>query len=80
MSQHPGTTDSNHRRRFSVSDVVRMVEVGLIAEDERLEILDGEIVEMSPKGHGHEGLKGPSTRHWGRNCPAGFDFMQETGL
>jgi Uma2 family endonuclease len=68
------------RRRFKVADVVRMVEVGLIADNERLEILDGEIVEMSPKGYRHEGLKGAINRLWGRSCPAGFDFLPETGL
>lgn len=72
--------DGLPRRRFSVADVVRMVEVGLIAEDERLEILDGEIVPMSPRGYRHEGLKGAINRLWGRACPPGFDFMPETGL
>jgi Uma2 family endonuclease len=57
-----------------------MVEAGIVLEDERLEILDGEIVEMSPKGYRHEGLKGAINRLWGRSCPAGFDFLPETGL
>lgn len=57
-----------------------MVEVGLIGHDERLEVLDGEIVEMSPKGYRHEGLKGAINRLWGRNCPDGFDYLPETGL
>jgi Uma2 family endonuclease len=68
------------RRRFSVADVRRMVEVGLIGEDERLEVLDGEIVQMSPKGNQHEALKGAINRLWGRNCPDGFQFVPETGL
>lgn len=68
------------RRRFSVADVVRMVEVGLIGPDERLEVIDGEIVEMSPKGYRHEGLKGAITRRWGKTCPDEFDFIPETGL
>ena len=68
------------RRRFSVAEVVRMVEAGILLEDERLEILDGEVVEMSPKGYRHEGLKGALNRLWGRACPEGFDFMPETGL
>lgn len=57
-----------------------MVEHGLIAEDERLEVIDGEIVEMSPKGYRHEGLKGAINRHWGRTCPSEFDYLPETGL
>lgn len=68
------------RRRFSVADVVRMVEVGLIGHDERLEVIDGEIIEISPKGYRHEGLKGAINRLLGRHCPDGYDYMQETGL
>jgi len=37
------------RRAFTVEEVERMVEVGLIEEDERLELLGGELVPMSPK-------------------------------
>jgi Uma2 family endonuclease len=68
------------RRRFSVADVVRMVEVGLIGEDERLEILDGEIVPMSPKGSRHETIKGAINELWGQRCPREFRFIPETGL
>jgi Uma2 family endonuclease len=76
----PSLAEGLRRRRFSVADVVRMVELGLIRDDERLEVLDGEIVEMSPKGYRHEGLKGTINRLWGRHCPDGFDFLPETGL
>lgn len=79
-SDIPSLAEGLRRRRFSVADVVRMVELGLIREDERLEILDGELVEMSPKGYRHEGLKGALNRLWGKHCPDGFDFLPETGL
>ena len=36
------------RRRFSVAEYLRIVEAGLFGEDSRLELLWGEIVEMSP--------------------------------
>lgn len=68
------------RRRFSVADVVRMVEVGLIGEDERLEVLDGEIVPMSPKGNRHELIKVALNLFWGRVRPDGVAFAPETGL
>jgi Uma2 family endonuclease len=68
------------RRAFTVADVERMVEVGVIAPDERLEIIGGEIVPMSPKGNRHEAIKVAIALLWGRRCPDGFAFAQETGL
>jgi Uma2 family endonuclease len=51
------SADGRLRRAFTVKDVERMVEVGLIDPDERLEIVAGEIMPMSPKGARHEVLK-----------------------
>lgn len=45
------------RRAFTVADVERMVEVGLLDPDERIELIGGELVPMSPKGAQHEALK-----------------------
>jgi Uma2 family endonuclease len=68
------------RRAFTVADVERMVEVGLISPDERLEVLGGEIVPMSPKGNRHEGIKAALNMRWGARCPVGYIFIPETGL
>jgi Uma2 family endonuclease len=57
-----------------------MVEVGLIANDERLEIIGGEIVPMSPKGARHEIIKVALARHWGKRSPDNCVVAQETGL
>jgi Uma2 family endonuclease len=41
------------RRVFSVDDYYRMVEVGLLKEDERVELIEGEVIRMSPIGSRH---------------------------
>ena len=42
-----------HRRLFTVDELFAMVEAGIVAEDERIELLDGEILEMPPIGDPH---------------------------
>jgi Uma2 family endonuclease len=41
------------RRRFTVDEVNQMVEQGILGEDEHVELLDGELVVMSPQGPPH---------------------------
>src|SRR5204863_8839188 len=42
-------------RRFSVDEYDRMGRAGVFHEDDSMELLDGQIVEMSPIGPGHAG-------------------------
>lgn len=44
------------RRRFSVDDFHKMAEAGLFAEDERIELLAGNIYEMTPVGRRHAAM------------------------
>src|SRR4051794_31298886 len=41
------------RRRFTVADYERMIEAGILAEDDRVELVAGEIVEMAAIGIRH---------------------------
>jgi Uma2 family endonuclease len=45
------------RRAFTVQEVLRMQEAGIISEDENFELIEGEIVPMQAKTHVHELIK-----------------------
>lgn len=42
------------RHRFTVAEYHRMGEAGILGEDERVELIDGEIVDMTPIGRRHQ--------------------------
>jgi Uma2 family endonuclease len=50
------------KHRFSVADYYRMAETGVLRPDARVELLDGEIIDMSPIGPFHGGVVGRLTR------------------
>lgn len=54
------------RRRFTVAEVEAMVAAGVMDEDERVELIGGELVPMSPKGLAHEALKVELADRWYR--------------
>src|SRR5438128_2157880 len=45
--------DDDTRRRFTVAEYHLMGKAGVFAPDERVELIDGEIVRMSPSGLPH---------------------------
>lgn len=50
------------RRRFTVAEYRQMAEAGILDPDEPVELLDGEIVQMSPIGSRHLSAVGRTTR------------------
>jgi Uma2 family endonuclease len=53
MSYTPA--DSPSRHRYTVADYYRMGEIGILAPDARVELIDGEILDMPPPGSLHAG-------------------------
>jgi Uma2 family endonuclease len=43
-------------RKLSVEDYHQMAEVGIFRPDERVELIEGELIDMPPIGHFHAGL------------------------
>ena len=66
------------RRRFTVAEVEVMVSAGVMDEDERVELIGGELVPMSPKGNHHEVVKTALLRRWFRSAPEDVDLTPET--
>lgn len=48
-----GALDTLPRRKLSVDDFHRMGEAGILGEDDRIELIDGEMIEMAPIGAPH---------------------------
>ena len=66
------------RRRFTVAEVEAMVAAGVMEEDERVELIGGELVPMSPRGNHHEVLKTALLARWYRVRPDEVLLTPET--
>ena len=56
-------------RTFTVRDVLRMQEVGVLSEDDHFELIEGKIVPMQPRPHEHELIKSAFGIGLGRVLP-----------
>ncbi len=52
--------------RLSVEDVYKMVETGVLDEDDRIELVEGVLVDMVPIGAEHDGATAWLTGHFAR--------------
>ena len=56
VSVAPSPPDEPVRRKLTREEVLGMVEAGILGEDERLELIEGELLTMSPQGPPHRML------------------------
>src|SRR5215471_13831411 len=69
--------DGLPRRAFTVEDVRRMMDAGVIGEDERFELVEGDFVMMSAKGYAHELIKNALNLALARSLPDGMTMGVE---
>jgi Uma2 family endonuclease len=66
--------------RLSFEDVCRMVEAGVLDEDDRVELAEGVLVDMVPVGAEHDGAVAWLTRHFARVDSATWDVRIQSVL
>lgn len=62
-------TDEPIRRVFTVEDAFRMVETGIIGPDEKLELIEGEFVQVNSKNNFHQNVQNRLTKTLIRMAP-----------
>jgi len=79
----PATTraaEGMPRRAWTVAEIETMQAAGIIGEDERFELIGGEVVPMQAKGGRHEMVKVELNRHLQRTIAEALSVAQETTL
>ena len=67
------------RWRWTLAEFERFIELGILTEDDRVELIGGELVPMAAKGISHENVKGELQDWFGRNLPAHARLVIELG-
>jgi Uma2 family endonuclease len=68
------------RWRWTVAEIEKLAAAGHLHEDERIELLGGEIVPMSPKGRRHEIIRGELAFRFSRLAPESVFVVSEPQL
>ena len=67
-------------RKLTVDDVIHMADARIIGETERVELIDGRLVEMSPEGPEHAGIVGRLTTLLARMYPERYEVRSQSTL
>ncbi len=86
MNKHVPTTvidrttraaDGLPRWRWTTAELLLMVELGVLNDNEKIELIGGEIVPMSPTGRLHEVLKEDLAHYWISRAPKNIRISVE---
>jgi Uma2 family endonuclease len=73
------TADGVPRLRWTLDEFQRLTELGFFTEDDRIELIGGELVPMSPKGNRHEIVRAALHNWLRRELRHEFDYHVEPG-
>lgn len=67
-------------RRFSVAEYHRLIELGILTEDDNLELLDGYLVHKMSRNPPHDAAIQKGNKKWLRLLPAGWDLRVQSAI
>lgn len=67
------------RWRWTLAEFERFIELGIFTEDDRVELIGGELIPMAAKGIRHESLKAEIQEWLQQRLPAGTRLLGELG-
>ena len=71
--------DGVPRMRWTLAEFERLIEVGILTEDDRIELIQGELVPMAPKGNRHELVRDEIMDRMIRQLPVDLRLSSEIG-
>lgn len=71
--------DGVPRLRWTFAEFERLTDFGFFTEDDRIELIGGELVPMAPKGNRHETVRAAFHNWLRRELPREFDYHVEPG-
>ena len=83
LSHQPATTQAAEgmlRRAWTIAEIEAMLKAGILNEDERFELIGGEVVPMQAKGGRHEMVKRELNRHFQRTVVDELAIVPATTL
>src|SRR5437764_11230931 len=67
-------------RRFTVSEYHRLIELGILTEDDNLELLDGYLVHKTSRNPPHDAAIQKGLKKWLRLLPPGWDLRVQSAI
>jgi Uma2 family endonuclease len=67
-------------RRFSVAEYHRMIQSGILSDEDRVELLEGYVVLKMPRNPPHDGTIQKILKRLGRKLPPGWDARRQSAV